>query len=394
VGLAFAAFVSLGLPDGVLGVAWPSVRADLGLPLPALGALLAAATAGYLVSAAASGLLVERRGVGWLLATSSLLMVASAGAYALAPALPVVLLAGVLAGLGSGAIDAGLNAHAAVRFPPGLVTWLHASYGVGATLGPLLMTAMVAGGPGWRWGYGTLALVLGGMALAFARTRRAWDTPGFPRPAAPRGAGPGGPAGGWPAVASGLAFFFVYTGLEVTAGQWSFTLLSEGRGLDPAAAGGWVAAFWGGLTAGRLVSGVLAARVPPARLLQAATRGAPLPAALLWLDVDPAVSGAALAALGFLLGPVYPLAVAATPARVGAAAAPRVIGVQVAAAYLGTAALPGLAGVLSRAHGLEAIGAVLTGAALGVLGLQEWTARLARRLARAPAPPAVPAARP
>src|SRR5262245_42658285 len=139
-GIAFVAFVSLGLPDGVLGVAWPSMRRSFDLPLSALGALLAAAMAGYLASSFGSGVVVARLGVGSLLAWSSATMVASSLAYAMAPAWSVVVAGGVLAGLGAGAIDAGINAYAAARFPPRLVNWLHACYGVGAMLGPLVMT--------------------------------------------------------------------------------------------------------------------------------------------------------------------------------------------------------------------------------------------------------------
>jgi hypothetical protein len=140
--IALAAFVSLGLPDAVLGVAWPSIRRTFSLPADQLGTLLASAMAGYLVSSFSSGAVVARLGVGWLLFWSSALMVVNSLAYALAPTWGVMVAASVLAGLGAGAIDAGINAFAAARFSPRRVSWLHASYGVGATLGPLLMTVV------------------------------------------------------------------------------------------------------------------------------------------------------------------------------------------------------------------------------------------------------------
>lgn len=159
-GIAILAFFSLGLPDGVLGVAWPSMRGALELGMAELGGLLVAAMVGYLVSASASGTLVARLGVGRLLVISSLVMTASSLGYAMAPGRVVVLGAALLAGLGGGAIDAGINAYAARRFPPRLVTWLHACYGVGAMLGPLLITGVLASGWSGRVGYAILALAL------------------------------------------------------------------------------------------------------------------------------------------------------------------------------------------------------------------------------------------
>src|SRR5687767_6435731 len=175
--IAFLAFISLGLPDGVLGVAWPSVAATFRIPLSHLGILLAASTCGYLVSSFNSGGVVQRIGVGRTLLLSSALMSCAAAGYALAPLWPAMALVGLFAGLGSGAIDAALNAYAARHFSARLVNWLHAFYGVGATLGPLLMTAVLSSGNSWRWGYGIIAAVLGVMSLCFLLTLRLWETP-------------------------------------------------------------------------------------------------------------------------------------------------------------------------------------------------------------------------
>ena len=151
-GLAFAAFISLGLPDGLLGVAWPSIRATFGLPVSQLGPLLALIMAGYLASSFLSGALVARWGVGRLLVWSNVLIVVSCSGYALAPRWGVMLACGLLAGLGAGAIDAGINAYTAAHFAPRVMSWLHGSWGLGAALGPLIMTAVLASGLAWRWG--------------------------------------------------------------------------------------------------------------------------------------------------------------------------------------------------------------------------------------------------
>src|SRR5688572_6582458 len=186
--IAFVAFISLGLPDGVNGVAWPSVRATFGLPVGHLAILITAGTCGYLVASFSSGAVVRRLGVGRLLLASSLLVVGASAGYALAPAWPVMVGLGVFSGLGAGAIDAGINAYAARHFSPRLVDWLHAFYGVGATLGPVLMTAVLAAGLSWRWGYGVNAMLLAVMAVCFVFTLRLWAAaPVEPVAAAPMG---------------------------------------------------------------------------------------------------------------------------------------------------------------------------------------------------------------
>ena len=386
-GLAFLAFLSLGLPDGVLGVAWPSLRRSFDAQLSALGGLLAASMAGYLVSSFSSGAVVARLGVGSVLAWSSATMVVSSLVCAVAPAWSLVRAAGVLAGVGAGAIDAGINAYAAAHFPPRLVSWLHACYGVGAMLGPLLMTAVLGAGLVWRWGYGAIALLLALMTAAFVVTRHRWRTdrasPSADRAESSSRAGMAA-ALRHPPVWLNVALFFVYTGLEATAGQWSYSLYTESRGVGPGVAGVWVAIYWGSLTAGRVVAGAIASRVPADVVLRVAMAAAPLGAAMVWSRWSLGASLAGLAVLGFALAPIYPLLIALTPARTGGHRAAHAIGFQVAAAYLGVAALPGAAGVLARAHGLEVLGPFLVGAAVVLLILHEVARRATEPAGTAP----------
>jgi fucose permease len=379
--IALLAFVSLGLPDGVLGVAWPSIRATFALPLSQLGVLLGAAMVGYLAASVSSGPIVARIGIGRLLVLSSAAVAASSLGYALAPRWGLMVAAGVLAGLGAGAIDAGINAFAAAVCSPRQVSWLHAAYGIGAMLGPLLMSGVLATGLGWRVGYLLIAAGLGGMMLCFLGTLPRWET------ARDGSAGRSGtrpePAAGFratlarPLVWLNIVLFFVYTGLEVTAGQWTYSLLTEGRGLAPGPAGVWVSGFWGSLTAGRLVSGAMARHHPAERLLRGAMLAALAGALLLWWAPRPLVGLLGLVVLGWSFAPIYPLLIAATPGRVGAGHATTAIGLQVAAAYLGTAALPGAAGVLARWYGLERLGPFLFAGALALLLLHELGLRRA-----------------
>lgn len=376
--VSLVAFVSLGLPDAVLGVAWPSIRRDFTLPLDRLGFLLFAAMTGYLLASILTGPLVRRLGVGGLLVASSALVVTSACAYAVSESWPGLASAAVLAGLGGGAIDAGINAYAAARFPAGRVAWLHASYGVGAALGPLLMAGVLARGASWRWGYACIALLLGVLGLGFLRTRDLWNSEGATQSTGPDARFLG--SLGQPGVWANIALFFLYTGVEATAGQWAYSLFTEGRGTAPALAGVAVSGYWASLTAGRLVSGAMTRTIRPVTLLRSCLAAAPVWALLLAAARGPFADVTALALFGFTVGPVFPLLIAETTARVGAEHSANAVGLQIAAACLGTAALPALAGVFASRHGLEALAAFLVGAALLVLFSHE--AILAREHAK------------
>jgi fucose permease len=381
VAIAFVAFVSLGFPDAILGVAWPSIRQTFSLSLSRLGDVLATSMVGYLLSSALSGTIVRRVGVGWLLLGSSLLVTLSLALYASAPGWWVMVASGLLAGLGAGAIDAGINAYAADQFPPRLVTWLHACYGVGATLGPLVMTAVLSVGLAWRWGYAVVGAVLALMAILFLVTRSLWTVgptnhAGVEEPALIIATA--GQTLRQPLAWAHIALFFIYTGLEVTAGQWLYSLLTESRGFSPALAGTSVGLYWGGLTAGRVVFGLAAARFRSRSILRLATASAPVIALAIGWAPGQGVTVAAATLLGFVLAPIYPLLISATPDRLGRGYAAHAIGFQVSAAYLGAAALAGAAGIFAKAYGLEVIGPFLLCASLCLLGLHEIVLRMPR----------------
>jgi fucose permease len=379
--LAFAAFISLGLPDGLLGVAWPSVRRTFGLSLSQLGPLLALIMAGYLASSFLSGALVARWGVGRLLLRSNLTMVVSCAGYMLAPWWWVMLASGLVAGLGAGAIDAAVNAYAAAHFAPRVVSWLHGSWGLGAALGPLLMTAVLASGLPWRWGYAIVGLGLLAMSLGFARTRAWWnggETLTAATPVTPPAMAGMGETLARPLVWLHLVFFFLYTGLEACAGQWAYSILTEARGMAPSRAGLWAGAYWGSLTLGRFACGFVAPRISTDTLLRLCTVIAPLGAGVVWLDPGH-LALAGLCLLGFVLAPVFPLTISATPGRLGSGYAAHAIGFQISAACMGGAALPAAAGLIARRHGLEAITGFQLGVAVVLLLLHEVVLTAGRR---------------
>jgi fucose permease len=388
--LAYVGFVSLGLPDAVLGVAWPSLRAAFPLPQAALGAPLAASAISYFLSGMLAGSLMRRAGLGVLLAGSTALVTLAVTGLSLAPGFGFFLVAGCLGGFGSGAIDAAINAYVARNFGARHMTWLHAAYSVGAALGPAIMTAVLARGAVWRTGYAVLAGMLGVLALAFTITRRRWEQ---------------GPAASEDADASAaesrsvtassrhvlrrarvwlqMAIFFVYTGIEVSAGQWAFTVLTEARGVDATRSGTWVSLYWASLMAGRVALGFIVERVGPVLLVRLATALAVAGAAMFAVPGMPSFVGfAGLALLGFALAPVYPGLMTETPRRMGPVHAPHAVGFQVSAATAGCAALPSLAGVVGERMSLGTIPLFVAGCTLLLALLHETLVATVDRPAR------------
>jgi fucose permease len=236
-------------------------------------------------------------------------------------------------------------------------------------LGPLTMTAVLAGGRSWRGGYAIVGVVVALLGLAFLATREWWRVP-----AAETGPHPHATladSARRPVVLASALLFLVYTGVEAIPGAWAFSLLTEARGVPTALAGTSVSLYFGGLTLGRLASGAVAHRVPPLLLLRSCLVMVPAWSALLAAGIGPASDLFAIAALGFTVGPVFPLLISATPARVGEAHSANAVGVQISLAALGWSVLPGAAGLLADARGLEVVPVFLVACALGCILLHE-----------------------
>jgi len=380
IGIAYSSFVLLGLPNGSLGVAWPSIRESFGISLDAMGTLLTAVTIGYILSSFNSGRIVARFGIGPLLLATSIASGVGLLGYAVAPAWWVMVLSGLLAGMGAGAVDAGMNLYVAANYKTRHMNWLHACFGIGVTLGPALMTTLLDLGQSWRWGYVIIVLLQGLLAAFLGLTLDRWQSA---EPTQTE-AHPGSPAGKVRSVDTlrlplawlGIAIFIMHTGIEFAAGQWAYSLFTEARSVAPSTAGLWVSIYWGSLTAGRLFLGAVADRVGVVALLRMCIVGIILGSALVWWNVADPVSFTGLALIGFSLAPLFPSLISSTPRRVGAAHAANAIGFQVAAGSVGVALLPGFAGVLAKSLGLEIVGPFLFAASIMLLLLHEAIAHL------------------
>ncbi|XSG77340.1 MFS transporter [Herpetosiphon llansteffanensis] len=375
--LAFIAFVALGLPDGLLGVGWPSIRASFAQQIDAIGLFLTASVVGYMGSTFLSGMLLARLGVGRMLAISCLLTGIALIGYTLVPEWWMMAALGIIAGMGAGAIDAGLNTYVAAHFGEGLMQWLHASWGVGITLGPIIMTLGLANLNTWRFGYLVVGCFQIGLALCFALTSHMWS-----RHAAAASAEPEIRLTDYktpmratlrqPRVWLSITLFFLYVGAEASLGTWTYTLLTESRGVEPTLAGFFAGSYWFSFTIGRIVAGLIATRLGVHRLVLGGLTAALLGAALLLWNLSAIANVVAVAMIGLAIAPIFPALMSGTKTRVGDHHAANTIGMQMTATGFGMAVIPSLLGVFARRISLEIIPIcllVVYAVMLGVYGL-------------------------
>jgi len=358
--LAYIAFIALGMPDGLLGVGWPSIRASFSIPLDAIGMLLAASVAGYMTASFFNGPLISRLGVGPVLAGSCALTGVALIGYTLVPEWWMMVFLGVFAGLGAGAIDAGLNTYAATHFSEGLMQWLHASWGVGVTLGPIIMTIALTTMDSWRMGYRVVGVFQLVLAICFVLTMAMWvqnkGQKGIPESKQLTDyKTPIWDTLRQPQVWLSTLLFFLYVGAETSLGTWTYSLLTEARGIDRTIAGFFAGSYWATFTVGRVVAGLFAKRIGVHLLVLGGLAGAILGAGLLIWNPSEGANVLAVSLIGISIAPIFPAMMSGTSRRVGAHFAANTIGMQMAATGFGAAVIPSLMGILARRLSLEVI---------------------------------------
>ncbi len=376
--LAFLAFISLGLPDTLMGVTWPSIRARFGLPISHIGFILISGTCGYLLSSFFAGAIVTRLGVGRLLAASCAIVTVSLSIYAFSPFWPALMLAAVLGGLGAGAIDAGVNTFAATAFSSRVLNWMHGCWGIGASCGPLIMTAVLAAHHTYSLGYAIVAGTIFVLTLVFFRFRNAWQ---LDVPAANESHAESATlsqALSQPIVLGQVLFYFLYGGVESSAGTWLYTLLTESRGIAIAAAGATVGLYWASITGGRMIFGQVAHHLRAEAVLRIGLIGAIGGAVLMHGSFPLPATFAGAVLLGLMLAPLFPTLIALTPARVGTRFAAHAVGMQVSACALGIAVIPGTIGWLARRWGIEILPASLMIGTAMLLAIHNALERLSK----------------
>jgi fucose permease len=378
--LALGSFVVIGLPDGIIGTAWPSMRVTFGAPVGDLGFILLLATAGSVLVTIFVGTLIQRLGVPALLAVAGFCLALAAAGFGLAPGFGVVLGVAVLGGAAAGMMDAGLNTAVALSGRQRLLNLLHGAYGVGTAIGPLVVTAAILTGS-WRPAYLVLAVLDLLIADSWLRQRRREGPPSAAAGKAPAAGSQSAPQ--WSrrryglVLAVGMSVFFLYTGLEVGAGQWEATFCRGQLDLSTSATGLAVFGYWGALTAVRISLAVVPRPVAPRTVVRVGSALAVIAAAVIWWQPGPTVTVLAFAVLGGALAGVFPALVTLTPVRIGERRAQHVIAWQVGAAAAGGAGISALIGLLIGTAGLAVLGPSLTALAILVVATELILTRLA-----------------
>ncbi len=375
----YLAFISLGLPDSVLGVAWPAMRQSFGQPLQSAGLVAFILTLCSAISSFASTAVLRRLGIGLVLTISGCLTGCALFGFALAPSFTWILLLAVPLGLGAGSVDAGLNHFVAEHYSSRHMNWLHGCWGIGATMGPFIMSSALTEVAGWQSGYRTIAVIQLALSMLFLLTLGLWKREhAVPAPEADKAAGrvlPDSFVRWAPWLAPGL--YLVYATVEIGTALWAASILVEHRHLDAPTAGVWVACFFGAIMVGRFAVGLVAVRLGNRKLVRSGLLVALTGAMLFSLDgLAAALSLGGLILMGLGCAPIYPSLMHETTRRFDPDTARTVVGRQVAFAYVGASLGPAGLGLLGAKFGLGSIMPAIVVGLVALLLLSWWLDRV------------------
>lgn len=351
--ITYLSFISLGLPDSLLGSAWPAMSADLAVPVSYAGIISMIIAGGTIVSSFMSGRVIRRFGTGLVTAVSVLLTASALLGFAFSPGgFWWLCLMAVPLGLGAGSVDTALNNFVALKYKARHMNWLHCFWGVGATAGPIIMSLFLLQKGGWKLGYGTIGIVQSALVAVLFISLPLWKKAGVagstaeadrkaPKP-------PLREVFRMPGVKFALLTFFFYCTVETTAGLWGSSYLVASRGLSPEVAAQWISMFYLGITVGRFICGFISMKLNNKTMIRmgqiivcAGIGFVFLPMGGLFLQV-----GFMLMGLG--CAPVFPAMLHETPERFGKQHSQTLMGMQMACAYIGSTFMPPLFGMVAQ----------------------------------------------
>jgi len=357
--IIYLAFISLGLPDSLLGVSWSLMQSEFGVPLETAGLLFMTIAGGTIISSFFSGAVLNRFGTGIVTFFSCLMTAGALLGFHFAPSLVWLFICAIPLGLGAGAVDTGLNNYVASHYKAHHMSWLHCFWGVGATLGPVIMAQFISGQHSWRSGYLTIAGLQFVLVVILFFTLPLWNKVGGnsnvnattesentnstlygadaenQKPMQIRG------------VKLALVSFLIYCGAEATMGLWGSSFLVNVKDLSVDVAAKWVSLYYAGITIGRLITGFITLKIGSRTLIRMGQILALVGAALLFLPLPSTFSLVGFIMVGLGLAPIFPCMLHDTPIRFGQKHSGTIIGYQMAVAYTGSTFLPPLLGFLA-----------------------------------------------
>ena len=353
--IIYLAFISLGLPDSLLGAAWPVMQRDFGTPLGTGGFLFMTIAVGTIISSLISGRILKLYGTGKVTFVSVLMTAVALLGFYFSPSIVWLIVCAVPLGLGAGAIDTGLNDYVAINYKARHMSWLHCFWGVGATLGPIIMAQFISGESSWRNGYFAISVIQFALVIILLFTLPIWKKVGTKRndtlqeeregfkdvineedyntkPLQTKG------------VKWAMTTFFFYCGVEASVGLWGSSFLVNVKGISVATAAGWISFYYAGITVGRFITGFITYKVTNRTLIRWGQLIALTGAIILVLPLPSAFSFVGFIIIGLGLAPIFPCMLHETPTRFGKKHSQTIMGYQMAFAYTGTTFMPPLLG--------------------------------------------------
>lgn len=349
--IIYLAFISLGLPDSLLGSAWPAIQPGLQVPVAYAGIVTMIISGGTIVSSYFSSSIIRKLGTGLVTAISVVMTAAALLGFAQSNNFLWFCLLAVPLGLGAGSVDAALNNFVALHYEARHMSWLHCFWGVGATLGPVIMSHFLTKGGRWDMGYRTIGIIQLVLSAILFLTLPLWgkvrtgiqgseeETVTILKRSeilSKKG------------VLSALFAFFSYCAIEATAGLWGSSFLVYSKGLTAERAAKWVSLFYLGITLGRFLGGFVTMKFNNRTMIRFGEGIILLGIILLLLPMGRAILPAGFLLLGFGCAPIYPSMIHETPRRFGKAASQSLMGMQMACAYIGSTFMPPLFGAIAN----------------------------------------------
>lgn len=346
----YLSFISLGLPDSLLGAAWPSIYPSFGVPVSYSGVIFAIISLGTVFSSLQSDRLTRRFGAGRVTAASVGMTAAALFGFSISSSFWMLCLWAIPYGLGAGSVDAALNNYVALHFASRHMSWLHCMWGVGASLGPYIMGAALTHGAGWNMGYRIIGGLQIMLTLIIVLSLPLWKQKTI------AGTSDNAPAGEAlslrqviriPGVKMVMVTFFCYCALEQTTGLWASSYLVLHKGISSETAASFASLFFIGITAGRALCGFLTLKFNDTQMIRMGMSIVAVGVIVLLLPLGNTAALAGLVLIGLGCAPIYPSIIHSTPAHFGAERSQAIIGVQMASAYVGNCLMPPLFGLLA-----------------------------------------------
>ena len=385
IAVIYLAFISLGLPDSLLGSAWPSMFRDMGSTITGAGTLAMLISACTIVSSLAADRVIHRFGTARVTAVSVAMTAAALFGFSFSGSYWQLVFWCIPYGLGAGAVDSALNNYVALHYSSKHMSWLHCMWGVGATVGPLIMGLCLSGGARWPTGYRIIGFLQIALCVILVLSMPLWekDSAGAPEEKE-RNVLSLRQAVSLPGAKAILIAFFCYCGMETSTGLWAASWLVSVKGISAAEAAGLASLFYLGITAGRGASGFIAEKLGDRNMIRLGEGVAGAGVLILLLAAHLTPAKIALVLIGLGCAPIYPSIIHSTPERFGKENSQSLVGIQMASAYLGSTLAPKLFGWISDWAGMRWYPVYLVFFVLLMLAMTETAGLILDRKQRQP----------